>query len=107
MVNFKSKVKRYKKLLLRRKGHGMFQRHHKHLSINQQDLSEARFRRFLKEFSVYEQKVAFEDTLNTFLDLYSAWMKTHEPWLKIRLVMLAFELHRIDPAFECNLSFTD
>jgi len=55
--------------------------------------------------STYEQKLAFQDTLDAFLDVYSSWMKTHEPWLKIRVVMLAFELHRLDPAFECSLSF--
>ena len=76
-------------------------------SVNQAEISEARFRRFLRELSSYERKVAFEDTLNTFLDLYSAWLKTREPWLKIRLVMLAFELHQLDPEFEFNLAFTD
>lgn len=80
---------------------------HKPVPLNQSEISEARFRRFLRELNAYEQRVTFEDTLNTFLDVYSAWMKTHEPWMKMRLVMLAFELHRIDPAFECNLAFTD
>ena len=88
----------------------MFQRqpqNQKQLPVKHSDISEPRFRRFLRDFSEYERKAEFEDTLNAFLDLYSAWMKTHEPWLKIRLVMLAFELHRLDHAFECNLSFTD
>ena len=80
---------------------------HKPIPLNQSEISEARFRRFLRELNAYEHRVAFEDTLDTFLDLYSAWMKTHEPWMKIRLVMLAFELHRIDPAFECTLAFSD
>lgn len=86
----------------------MFQRpHHKALPVSPTELSDARFKRFLTELSTYERKLAFEETLNAFLDLYSAWMKTHEPWLKIRVVMLAFELHRLDPAFECQLSFAD
>ena len=80
---------------------------HKPIPLNQSEISEARFRRFLRELNAYEHRVAFEDTLDTFLDLYSAWMKTHEPWMKIRLGMLAFELHRIDPAFECTLAFSD
>jgi hypothetical protein len=70
-------------------------------------MSDARFRRFLRELDTYERKVAVEETLNAFLDLYSAWLKTHEPWLKIRVVMLAFELHRLDPEFEFNLAFND
>lgn len=81
--------------------------HNKPVPVNQQEISEARFRRFMRDFTAYEQKLAFEETLNAFLDLYSAWMKTHEPWMKIRLVMLAFELNRLDPAFECSLSFQD
>ena len=86
----------------------MFQRpHHNSLPVSPIELSEARFKRFLRELGAYEHKLAFEETLNAFLDLYSAWMKTHEPWLKIRVVMLAFELHRMDPAFECQLSFTE
>ena len=86
----------------------MFQRpHHRPVSISAAELSDARFRRFLRELNAYEQKLTFEETLDAFLDLYSAWMKTREPWLKIRVVMLAFELHRLDPQFECNLSFVD
>lgn len=86
----------------------MFQRpHHRALPVNQHDLSEARFRRFLREFTAYEQRLAFDDTLDAFLDVYSEWLKTHEPWLKMRVVMLAFELHRLNPAFECSLSFPD
>ena len=86
----------------------MFERPiHKPIAITPSEMSEARFRRFLRELTAYEHKLAYDETLNAFLDLYSAWMKTHEPWLKIRLVMLAFELHRMDPAFECSLSFRD
>lgn len=85
----------------------MFQRSHKPTQIGAAEMSDARFRRFLRELSAYENRLAYEDTLNAFLDLYSSWMKTHEPWLKIRVVMLAFELHRMDPAFECSLSFRD
>ena len=86
----------------------MFERptHHRR-PLSQMEVSEARFRRFLRELDSYERKLAFEDTLNAFLDVYSAWMKTHEPWLKIRVVMLAFELHRLDPEFEFNLAFSD
>jgi len=86
----------------------MLQRPDPHrVPVSHAEVSEARFRRFLRELSAYERKLVFDETLNTFLDLYSAWLKTHEPWLKIRLVMLAFELHRLDPAFECSLSFGD
>ena len=69
--------------------------------------AEARFRKFARDFRAYEQHATFEETLDAFLDLYSSWMKHHEPWLKIRLVMLAFELHRLDPSFECTLAFSD
>ena len=71
------------------------------------EVSEARFRRFLKDFETYERKFAFERTLDAFLDLYSSWKKTRAQPVKIRLVMLAFELHRLDHSFQCDLSFTD
>ena len=71
------------------------------------EISEARFRRFLKDLEVYERRFAFERTMDAFLDLYSAWKKTHQPPVKLRLVMLAFELHRLDHAFECDLKFPE
>ena len=86
----------------------MFKRSDQHpLSIRNQDVSEARFKRFMREFSVYEQQVTFQETLDTFLDIYSAWMKMHDPWMKMRLVMLAFELNRLNPSFECTLAFQE
>ena len=86
----------------------MFQRaSHRTLPVSPSELSEARFKRFMRDLGAYERKRTFEESLNAFLDLYSLWMKTHEPALKLRLVMLAFELHRLDPAFECNLAFSD
>ena len=75
--------------------------------IGRDELADARFKRFMREMAVYERKLSFDETLNAFLDLYSSWIKTHQPDLKMRVVMLAFELHRLDPAFECTLSFTD
>ena len=85
----------------------MFQRHVSHVRIGPtaSEVSEARFKRFLKEMETYERKLAFERTLDAFLDLYSSWKKTHAPALKLRLVMLAFELHRLNPQFQCDLSF--
>lgn len=85
----------------------MFPRPHKPIHVSPMEMSDARFRRFLRELNTYEQKLAYQETLDAFLDLYSTWLKTHETWLKIRVVMLAFELHRMDPAFECSLSFRD
>ena len=86
----------------------MFQRPgHKSTPPTQPETSEARFRRFLRDLQTYEHKLSFDDTLDAFLDLYSAWMKMHEPWMKLRLVTLAFELHDLDPAFECNLCFPE
>lgn len=71
------------------------------------EVSEARFRRFLKELETYEKKLTFERTLDAFLDLYSSWRKSHEQILKLRLVMLAFELNRLNPEFVCDLSFRE
>jgi len=71
------------------------------------ELTEARFKRFLRELETYERKIAFERTLDAFLDLYSSWKKTRHGQLKLRLVMLAFELHRLDREFRCELSFKD
>ena len=87
----------------------MFQRSVSHLKLapTAPELFDARFKRFLKEFESYERKCSFERTLDAFLDLYSSWKKTHEPPLKLRLVMLVFELHRLDHEFQCDLSFQD
>ena len=76
-------------------------------AVSQVEVSDARFRRFMKELREYDSQQAYEEALNVFLDMYSAWMKMREPWLKIRLVMLAFELHRLNPQFECSLSFAE
>ena len=35
------------------------------------EVSEARFKRFVKEMETYEKKLTFERTLDAFLDLYS------------------------------------
>ena len=71
------------------------------------ELAEARFKRFVKEFESYARKRLVERTLDAFLDLYSQWKRTHRPLLKLRLVMLAFELHRLDRDFRCDLSFKE
>ncbi len=87
----------------------MFHRQLSHFKITPtaQELSEARFKRFLKDLEGYERRRTFERTLDAFLDLYSSWKKTHQPTLKLRLVMLVFELHRLDPQFECDLEFAE
>ena len=87
----------------------MFHRPLSHIRITPSalEVSEARFKRFLKDLEGYERKLTFERTLDAFLDLYSSWKKTHEQRLKLRLVMLAFELHRLDHEFQCDLSFRD
>ena len=71
------------------------------------EVSEARFRRFLKDLEGYERHQGFERTLDAFLDVYSQWRKTRQDALKLRLVMLLFELHRLDEAFQCDLVFED
>ncbi len=84
----------------------MFERQHpRSISIGRNEVSEARFKQFLHDLNAYERKVTFEDTRDAFLDLYSSWLKTHEPWTKIQLVMLAFELHRMNPEFQFELNF--
>ena len=89
----------------------MFQRRlsnlHKKTSLTAPEVSEARFRRFLKDLEGYEKQLTFEHTMDSFLDLYSSWKKTHNQVLKIRLVMLAFELHRLNTHFQCDLNFTE
>ena len=87
----------------------MFQRPFSHLkpSPTSLEVSEARFKRFLKDLETYERRFVYERTLDAFLDLYSSWKRRHDQAVKLRLVMLAFELHRLDGAFLCDLSFDD
>ncbi len=71
------------------------------------EVADARFRRFARDLEAYERKLAAERTLDSLLDLYGQWRKTRDPSLKMRLVMLAFELHDLDHEFRCELSFAD
>lgn len=74
---------------------------------NALEVSEARFKRFIKEMETYEKRLTFERTLDAFLDLYSAWRKSRGQEVKLRLVMLGFELHRLNPEFQFDLFFQD
>jgi hypothetical protein len=88
----------------------MFQRRaatHMKLLPSDLEVTDARFKRFLKDLHTYEQRLSFERTLDSFLDVYSSWKRTHDETLKLRLVMLAFELHRLDSQFHCDLSFAE
>ncbi len=87
----------------------MFHRPLSHVKVtpSASELSEARFKRFVKDVEVYERRMTFERTLDAFLDLYSLWKRTHQESVKLRLVMLLFELHRLDSEFHCDLSFPD
>ena len=87
----------------------MFERPFSHIKVppSASDVSEARFKRFIKDLEGYERKLDFERTMDAFLDLYSSWKKTHAQEVKVRLVMLVFELHRLDNHFECDLSFKE
>lgn len=88
----------------------MFQRRvpsHLRVAPTTPEISEARFKRFLRELDTYERKLNFQRTLDAFLDLYSSWKKSRDRRLKLRLVMLAFELHRLDEAFQCDLFFKE
>ncbi len=88
----------------------MFQRRvtpiNKRLTASAPELLEARFRRFLRDLRTYERHLEFQATMDGFLDLYSSWKKTHDELTKLRLVMLAFELHRLDEGFQCELDFS-
>src|SRR5688572_24599477 len=99
----------YHRLLTGNKVIAMFHRQLSHLRLDPSalEVSEARFKRFLKELEVYERRFVFERTLDAFLDLYSEWKRHHVNDLKLRLVMLAFELHRLNHEFVCDLSFRD
>jgi len=87
----------------------MFHRQIPHMRVGPSalEISEARFRRFLKELESYERKLLFERTLDALLDLYSSWKKTRQEPLKLRMVLLVFELHRLNRDFRCDLSFED
>ena len=87
----------------------MLERSFSHIKIppSASEVSEARLKRFIKDLETYERKLEFERTMDAFLDLYSSWKHTHANDIKIRLVMLVFELHRLDACFECDLSFKD
>ncbi len=59
----------------------MFQRPAPHIrrtriSPNAGEVSEARFKRFVKDMDGYERKLTFERTLDAFLDLYSSWKQS-------------------------------
>ena len=87
----------------------MFQRPSPHVKLvpSAVEVSEARFKRFMKELETYERRLSYERTMDAFLDLYSSWKRTRQSGMKLRLVMLAFELHRLNSDFQCDLTFRD
>ena len=87
----------------------MFQRPSPHVKLvpSAVEVSEARFKRFMKELETYERRLSYERTMDAFLDLYSSWKRTRQSGMKLRLVMLAFELHRLNNEFQCDLTFRD
>ena len=87
----------------------MFQRPSPHVKLvpSAVEMSEARFKRFMKELETYERRLSYERTMDAFLDLYSSWKRTRQSGMKLRLVMLAFELHRLNSEFQCDLTFRD
>ena len=87
----------------------MFQRPSPHVKLvpSAVEVSEARFKRFMKELETYERRLSYERTMDAFLDLYSSWKRTRQSAMKLRLVMLAFELHRLNSEFQCDLTFRD
>ena len=74
---------------------------------NASELLEARFKYFQEQLKEYETRLEFERTLDGFLDLYSSWKHSKDPQIKLRLVMLIFELHRLNPDFQCELIFSE
>ena len=89
----------------------MFQRRISHLNRKlaptSPEVCDARFKRFLKDLESYERQLQLQHTMDSFLDLYSSWKKTHNEVIKLRVVMLAFELHRLNSEFQCDLSFAE
>ena len=76
----------------------MFQRRattHFKLLPSELEVTEARFKRFLKDLHTYEQRLTFERTLDAFLDVYSLWKKSHDEQLKLRLVITHFSVPRM------------
>ena len=63
------------------------------------DLVNARFARFLKELAHYEHEEHRRETLDAFLDAYSAWRRTHSVARRAEVEHLAEELHALDARF--------
>lgn len=63
------------------------------------ELVNARFARFLKELAQYERDERRRETLDAFLDAYSAWRRTHSAARRAEVERLAEELHALDARF--------
>ena len=71
------------------------------------EISDARFNGFVRDLEAYERQLTFERTLDALLDLYWRWKKTGDAGLKLRVVLLAFELRRLNRHFRCELCFEE
>jgi len=70
-----------------------------------QEVLEARWKRFCRQFEEYENEHIAEMTLDAFLDMYQK-AKTDRTWqLRYRTVCLLFELHRLRPSFVGEITF--
>lgn len=71
-----------------------------------QEVSEARWKRFEKEFEVYERKQEYLKTLDSFLELYGK-LKTQDSFeIRYRLVSLMFEMKRLNANLKMEVNFS-
>ncbi|MFZ5801851.1 MAG: hypothetical protein ACOY3K_01895 [Candidatus Omnitrophota bacterium] len=64
-----------------------------------EDFKDNVFRSFLRDLRSYESVSMRGVKMDQFLDLYSAWLKTHQPSLRADLSRVARELEYLDPGF--------
>ena len=67
------------------------------------EVSEARFQKFLKEFSTYEHDWNRARAEDRFLDAYSVWLRHRSPVSYEILREATIELRALDPSFQFPL----
>ncbi len=69
------------------------------------EISEARHRKFYKDFKSYEDRLAYEHTLDAIVNLYGQWKKVPNFELQVRIVLLMFEARRLNPRCDLDIKF--
>lgn len=69
------------------------------------EVSEARHNRFSKDLANYEMKELFNEVMDKMLEEYAEWRSRRTFEHQHKVLMLFFQLKRIDPKYQAEINF--